>query len=143
MNIAFFLTPKSEVTWLPEDATMRQAIEEIEHSGYSAVPVLDHGGHYVGTITEGDLLRKMRDTPDLRFADTQDVRLLDVPMRVRIRAVSIDAEMEELFSLAVEQNFVPVVDSRGAFVGIVRRRQILQYCAGELRAKSWPARALD
>jgi hypothetical protein len=49
------------------------------------------------------------------------------------RPNAIDAEMEQLLTRAIEQNFVPVVDARGVFVGIVRRREIIEYCAGELR----------
>ncbi len=42
--------------------------------------------------------------------------------------VHIDAEMEELLSKATDQNFVPVVDSRQVFIGIVRRRDLVKYC---------------
>ena len=35
--------------------------------------------------------------------------------------------MEDLVSVALNQNFVPVVDDRGVFVGIVARRQIIRY----------------
>ena len=56
MNIAFFLTPKSEVAYEYTDATMRQVIERMEHHGYTAIPLIDKTGKYVGTLTEGDLL---------------------------------------------------------------------------------------
>jgi CBS domain-containing protein len=135
MNVAFFLTPKSAVIWLPTNGTMRYAIERMESSGYAALPLLDAHGRYVGTITEGDLLRKLAHTEGMSFADTSQVRLDEVPVRRVIHAVGIDAEVEELFNRAVEQNFVPVVDSREAFIGIVRRREILEYCAGALRRR--------
>ena len=35
--------------------------------------------------------------------------------------------MEDLISISLNQNFVPVVDDRGVFVGIVARRQIIRY----------------
>jgi CBS-domain-containing membrane protein len=113
---------------LPEDATMRQALERMEHHRYSAVPLLDHSGRYVGTLTEGDLLWKMKHTPNLTFAQTETYRLADVPRHVNNQPVHIDAEMEELLSKALDQNFVPVVDSRQVFIGIVRRRTLIQYC---------------
>jgi CBS-domain-containing membrane protein len=43
-------------------------------------------------------------------------------------AVSIDANMEDLVSLAKTQNFVPVVDDMNRFIGIVRRSDIIDYC---------------
>lgn len=56
MNILFFLTPKAMCSYVEADATIRQAMERMENSGYTALPVLDSEGHYKGVITEGDLL---------------------------------------------------------------------------------------
>jgi CBS domain-containing protein len=134
VNVAFFLTPKSEVIWIPETATMKQGLECLEHYRFTAVPVLDDEGRYVGTLTEGDLLWKLKHTPSLTFAGTEWVKLSEVPRRFANRAVSIDANIEELLSRAIEQNFVPVVDSREVFIGIVRRRPIIEYCAGLIAA---------
>ena len=55
MNVLFSLTPKSEVAYLYDDYSLRQALEKMEHYRYSAVPVIDRNGCYVGTLTEGDL----------------------------------------------------------------------------------------
>lgn len=127
MNIAFFLTPKADVARVPSTATVRQAIERMEHHGYTAIPVLAEDGRYVGTLTEGDLLWFMKQRPHIRFDETEEIPLATVQLRVDIRPVRIDAEIEELLSRAIDQNFVPVVDDRDVFVGIVRRRTILEY----------------
>jgi hypothetical protein len=58
-----------------------------------------------------------------------EVSLAEVPRRVVHRSVNIEAQVEQLLSLAAEQNFIPVVDSRDVFIGIVRRRVILEHCA--------------
>ena len=81
MNIAFFLLPKSEVVYLPLYCTMRQALEKMEYHRYTAVPLLDRRGKYVGTLTEGDLLWKMKNTPGLSFEGTEKVALKEVPRR--------------------------------------------------------------
>lgn len=128
MKVAFFLTLKEEVVYLPLAATMRQALERMEYHRYSAVPILDSAGRYVGTLTEGDLLWKMKHGQGMTFAQTESYRLADVPRHVVNHPVHIDAEMEELLSRATDQNFVPVVDSRDVFIGIVRRRDLIQYC---------------
>ena len=78
MNIAFFLTPKNEVIYEYLDATMRQVIERMEHHGYTAIPLIDKEGKYVGTLTEGDLLWKLKNTPDLNFKNTENVRIIDI-----------------------------------------------------------------
>ncbi|AZN38853.1 CBS domain-containing protein [Paenibacillus albus] len=128
MNIAFFLLPKQEVVWLTMDATLRQTLERMEHHRYTAVPILDDKGGYAGTLTEGDLLWYMKNNPHVTFDQTNKVKLSEVQMRLSNRAVQIDANMEDLVSLAKIQNFVPVVDDMNRFIGIVRRSDIIDYC---------------
>lgn len=129
MNIAFFLLPKTEVMWLTPNATVRQALERMEYHRYTAVPLLDSEGRYAGTITEGDLLWCLKNTKDLSFETIQKLRLSEVPQRVNNQAVAINAQMKDLISLAVSQNFVPVIDDEQKFIGIIRRRDIIEYCA--------------
>ncbi|WP_300380278.1 CBS domain-containing protein [Clostridium sp.] len=128
MNIAFFLTPKNEVIYEYFDATMRQVIEKMEHHGYTAIPLIDKEGKYVGSLTEGDLLWKLKNTPDLNFKNTENVRITDIPRKRKHKSVSINADVESLISLAITQNFVPVVDDNGTFIGIIKRSDIINYC---------------
>lgn len=129
MKIAFFLLPKKEVAYLQAGCTMRQALEKMEYHRHSAVPLIDAAGKYVGTITEGDLLWKLKNTPGLSFEGTEKVLIKDIPLRFENRPVKVDANVDDLFLLAVTQNFVPVVDDDGVFIGIVRRREIFEYYA--------------
>ena len=46
--------------------------------------------------------------------------------RRNYKSVSIDAEIGELADLILDQNFVPVVDGRKVFIGIVTRKVIMQ-----------------
>ncbi|CAA7601616.1 CBS domain protein [Acididesulfobacillus acetoxydans] len=129
MNVAFFLIPKKDVVFLKYHSTMRQALERMEYHSYSAVPVIDAEGRYTGTLTEGDLLWKMKNTPGLSFADTEHIPLADIPQHTVNTPVLIDAQMEDLIARAASQNFVPVVDDKGIFIGIVRRRELIEFCA--------------
>ncbi|GAA0084219.1 CBS domain-containing protein [Clostridium sp. MB05] len=135
MNIAFFLTPKNEVIYEYLDATMRQVIERMEHHGYTAIPLIDKEGKYVGTLTEGDLLWKLKSTPDLNFKNTENVKIIDIPRKRKHKSVSINSDVESLISLSTNQNFVPVVDDEGIFIGIIKRSDIINYCYGEMIKK--------
>ena len=35
---------------------------------------------------------------------------------------------------AINQNFVPVVDDQGSFIGIITRKSIIKYCYNEMKA---------
>lgn len=129
MNIAFFLLPKHEVVCLNEHATLRQTLERMEFHRYTSVPIINNHGEYVGTVTEGDLLWHMKNSNgEITFENASKYLLSEVPLNKHIKAVRIDSNMEDLINLAKVQNFVPVVDDRNRFIGIVRRSQIIEYC---------------
>ncbi|MBQ4556464.1 MAG: CBS domain-containing protein [Clostridia bacterium] len=128
MNILFFLRPKSGVTYLTLGNSLRQGLEKMKNSGYTEVPVVAKDGTYIGTVSQGDFLWKIldKDFTDMQMAEHTSI---DSLVSKRNVAVSINTTMEDLLSKAVEQNFVPVVDDFGAFVGIVTRKAIIKYFA--------------
>ena len=128
MNIAFFLTPKNEVIYEKLSSTMRQALERMEYHRYTSVPLINESGNYVGTLTEGDLLWKLKNTPNLSFNDTNKILIEDIPRHICNKAVLINSDIESLISLAKDQNFVPVVDDNDVFIGIIKRSDIITYC---------------
>ena len=136
MNIAFLLTPKNEVIYEYLDVTMRQVIEKMEHHGYTAIPLIDKSGKYVGTLTEGDLLWKLKNTPELTFRNTECVKVSDIQRKIKHKSVSINADVESIINLATTQNFVPVVDDEGIFIGIIKRSDIINYCYNLIRKSS-------
>lgn len=131
-NVAFFLIPKKEVVYLNTQSTMRQALERMEYHRYSAVPLVDAFGKYAGTITEGDLLWKLKNTAGLNFKNTEKILLSEIEQRMQNTPVTINAQIEDLISRAIMQSFVPVVDDEQVFIGIIRRREIIEYCARKL-----------
>lgn len=135
MKVAFFLIPKNDVVCLSTKTTLRQALERMERHRHAAVPLIDEAGCYVGTITEGDLLWKLKDAPGMSLAEMEKITLKDITSRTINKPVRIDSRIVDLLSLASEQNFVPVVDDQGIFIGIVRRREIIEYCAELIKEK--------
>ena len=136
MNVLFFLKPKQEVCVLHKNYTLRQGIEKLRQYGFAAVPVIDDEGQYCGTVTEGDLLRQVLQHENK--AEWEQIPLREA-MRTDVKKpVNVMADMDELLSVAVTQNFVPVVDDRGMFIGIVTRQDIMRYFAGS--TKPWNSR---
>ena len=131
MNVAFFMQPKSSVAFLYNDFTVRQALEKMRHHGYTAIPVLDRAGHYLGTVSEGDFLWFIVRDDMSRTVDIEDLE--DVPLDrlnldfKRNPSVLITATIEELLMRAMNQNFIPVVDDRNLFIGIVTRKDVIKH----------------
>ena len=126
MNITFFLIPKIKVEFLFEDFSLRQAIEKMEYHRYSVVPVLSKDGKYLYSLSEGDILYTMTKNK-LRFEDLTKIHLESIKRDRDVKPVSIDSSMDDLVKLIVDQNFVPVVDDRGVFIGIITRKAVINY----------------
>ncbi len=128
MNVAFFLQPKSMVDYVYEDFSLRRGLTCLRESGFTALPVLSREGKYLGAVSEGDFLWYLADR-ELRTAALHEAKIKDIMKSDRVKAMPVTTSMEELLQCAAGQNFVPVVDDSGSFIGIVRRSDIIQYFA--------------
>ena len=138
MNILFFLTPKSDVAYIYEYETLRQTVEKMEHRKFSCIPILNKEGKYTGTISEGDLLWgiKLLNINSTDLKEMENVSIMAIPRRATYKPVHADADMEDLLDRAINQNYVPVVDDKGSFIGIITRKEIIKYCYKEMKKLS-------
>ena len=129
MNVMHFLTPKAEVDFITTDATVRQGLEKMRFHGFSVIPVTDKKGKYVGIVSEGDFLWALYNDgePDLKRLEKTELKKI---IRKDWLAVDAAASIDEILSRAYNQNFVPVVDDRNMFIGIITRKAIIRYLAG-------------
>ena len=132
MNVAFFIKPKQDVAFLYSDFSVRQSLEKMKNCGYTAIPVISREGKYVGTVSEGDFLWLMLRESASNGGESTIKELEKIPVtRIikanKYKAVNFSENIEKLFNISLEQNFVPVVDDIGSFSGIVTRRSILSY----------------
>lgn len=123
------LTPKQDVLFIYEDFTLRQTLEKWSNQRFATIPVLKRNGEYLGTMTEGDILWGIKSIHGLDIDASEDIPIASFPRRRDYKAVPVTTDMHALLNAAVDQNFVPVVDDRNVFIGIVRRTAILQQVA--------------
>ena len=131
-NILFFLTPKAMCVYLHDDYTLRQALEKMESAGYAALPILNKWGEYRGTLTEGDLLWAIKNMCYMDIRQAEAHRIMEISRRRDNIPVRVNTSMQDLVHRASSQNFVPVVDDKDAFIGIITRGAIIKYCSQQL-----------
>lgn len=131
-NILFFLTPKAMCAYVYDDYTIRQALEKMETAGYAALPILNRRGEYRGTLTEGDILWALKNMCYMDMRQAEARRIMEISRRKDNVPVKVTTGMHDLVERASSQNFVPVVDDKEAFIGIVTRGNIIKYCYQEL-----------
>jgi predicted transcriptional regulator len=126
-NIIFLITIKSSVAYIDDQSTIRQALEKMRSRGYTALPVLSKDGKYVGTVNEGDFLWHILDKKSYTIKDQEKYIVSDILRQGWNPAVSINASISEVLELVSNQNFVPVVDDREKFMGIITRKSVMNY----------------
>jgi CBS domain-containing protein len=131
-NVLFFLTPKAMCSYLYDDYTMRQALEKMEASHFAALPILNRRGEYRGTLTEGDLLWGLKNICYMDMRQAEARKIMEIDRRKDFLPVRVTASMHDLVERSANQNFVPVVDDKNAFIGIITRRAIIQHCMDTL-----------
>ena len=127
MNILRFVIPKSLVTYISDDNTVRQALEKMSYHRYTANSVIDSEGVYLGTLRNDDVFEYFRRQGAIDMRAAEEDNVLSILNREYARALPHSASVEELVDMVKEHNHVPVVDDRGCFIGIILRRDVLNF----------------
>ncbi len=127
MNILLFLTLKKDVAFLYDDFTIRQALEKMEYHRYSAIPIINKKGNYVGTLTEGDILWYIKNNHNLNIYEAENESILQIKRHHDNQVVYASSSLSDIFSAAMNENFLPVVDDNNVFIGIITRKNIFKH----------------
>lgn len=124
MNIFGILIPKQMITYLYADDTLDVAVENLLKSGYTAVPVIDEHGVYLGVVSEGDFLRIVMEIGRDKLPEHKVSEIISGDKEgFVINSVSKEEIMEKI----LDRNFLSIVDDRKCFVGIITRKNIIEY----------------
>lgn len=127
MNIAKIMTPKFNTACLQMNSTVRQGLELMKSRGYTAIPVLNKEGKYMGSITEGDFLRHVLAVGTTDLKEHEKFRVGELLRPEFCPALNLHASEEDVIHAVLQQNYVPIVDDRGCLCGIVTRRSVILY----------------
>jgi predicted transcriptional regulator len=141
MNVALFLTPKADVAWVPVDATIEETLSLMCRTGHATVPVLADG-RYLGTVSEATLLNELLRAELRHAASPRDETIASLVIDRTSPTLGVDTSIESLLLRVVAHSFLAVVDDRGVFIGIVRRRDVLAHFAELLVPLRLPAQAV-
>lgn len=132
-NILFYLVPKSDVMFLYDDYSVRQAIEKMEFHRYSSVPIINREGKYVGTLTEGDILWELKRRENVSLQEMEEIKIKSLPRKRDNDPININCNIDDLIMTSMNQNFVPVIDDNQIFIGIITRKDVIQYCFEKIK----------
>lgn len=125
MNLMTLLRPKGDIEYLHKEDTLRQGLERMRIYGYTALPVIDENGCYVGSVNEGDFLWHILRYHKCDLQELEGFRIKEIIRKNWMTPVYVYATIDEMIERAANQNYVPVVDDRNVFIGIITRRDII------------------
>lgn len=131
MNILMLLTPKKNVAFLSTEMTVKEALNSLKLNRFSSVPLIDLEGFYIGAITEGDMLWFLEQNGTESALETSVGK---VPRNRDNLPVNINEEVNDLLLMSLNQNFIPILDDRGYFIGIVTRKDVLKHFLDKMHA---------
>lgn len=126
MNVISLLRAKSTVAYLLDTSSVRQGLESFRAHGFTAIPVIREDGSYAGSISEGDFLWHILKTGGDIYTQ-EDYKISDIIRPDWNPSARVDVTLSELMNRILLQNFVPVVDDRNLFIGIITRQDVLRF----------------
>lgn len=124
MNIFSILIPKHTLMYLNANDPLDQAVAFLLGATYTAIPVVDDQGRYVGIASEGDFLRAVMEHGRENFAK---YKVADIVNKDEGAKVLNTVEKDEIMERILDRNFLCVVDDRDCFIGIITRKSIILY----------------
>ena len=124
-NILDILTPKSQTQFLGEKTTIRQALEKFDYHKFTVIPLLSNDGEYITSISEGDILRYIKNKSNFDIVKANSKRVLTIDHYRPYKPIKIDASFDDVYEMILSQNFIPVIDDRNKFIGIIKRKDVL------------------
>lgn len=126
MNILFFLKEKNDLVFVYNTDTLLDLVEKYSTYHYSSIPVITKNNEYVGSISEGDVLNYLVSNK-LSNDDFEKIIIEDIPRRKDNTPIYSNQEMKDLLKFSLDENFVPVLNTSDKFIGIITRKEIIEY----------------
>lgn len=136
-NEESLLIDGNNVATLTDTNNLEHALLVLTNIGYSKVPVLNKEQQLVGLISLSNVVSEMFDTESINSDRLAEIKVSDV-MEKEVKSIQLPFNIEKILNLLVDANFIPVVDEKEKFLGIVTRKEILKsvnHLAHELELK--------
>ncbi len=136
-NEEHLLVNGDNVATLTDTNNLEHALLVLTNIGYSKIPVLNKEQQLVGLISLSHVVTEMFDTEKINADRLSDIKVADV-MDTDVKTIQLPYNIERILNLLVDTNFIPVVNEKKEFLGIVTRKEILKsvnHLAHELEIK--------
>ena len=57
----------------------------------------------------------------------ESILIKDIEKYRSYNAVKVDASFDEIYEASLNQNFIPIIDDRNVFIGLIKRKEVMMY----------------
>ena len=121
---------KDQLTTLPEDATLAEALTVLENTGFRCVPVLDKTGTiFRGNIYKMHIYRHKSQGGDMSLPVTY-------LLKNATKTIKINAPFFQVFFTIKDLPYISVLDTDGSFYGILTHARLLDMLSSAWNVKT-------
>lgn len=118
-----FLIPASRIAFVQDNNPLYHAFLILTKVKYSKIPVLDKDRRVVGLLSLAMITDKMLQTDQISTDILNQLKVRDV-MQTKFDKINfVQTTLETQLHLLVDNAFLPVVDDKGVFQGLLTRRE--------------------
>lgn len=118
-----FLIPASRIAFVNANNPLYHAFLILTKVKYAKIPVLDNERRVVGLLSLAMITDKMLKTDAISLDPLNKLKVKDVMQTDFEKINFVETTLEKQLHLLIDNAFLPVVDDRGIFQGLLTRRE--------------------
>jgi CBS domain-containing protein len=123
-EIRHLIISKDSIVTVHPDWTLERALLRLTRSGYSSVPVINSENQVEGLISKTLILDFMSENQNINY---NDLPLFQVHQAMNKNYMGIweNTPLSFALELMIDRSYVPIIDQKNMFVGILTRQAVL------------------
>lgn len=120
MKIKYNIIPKEDVTFVKQSYSLKEALNELENSGYRCIPILDDSGIYFkGNIYVQDIYKAL-----VKKTNTLDESVMSLKKDEDI-VMYEETSFFRTFTTIIKYPYLPVLKQDDTFAGILTHANVM------------------
>lgn len=130
-KIKELIIPIERVAHVQQNNSLEHALLVLVKSGYTAIPVLDKESKLIGVISKSSILDSILGLERIELDRLHDLKVATV-MEAKVATMKLSETFAKALALSINNPFICMTDTEGAFKGILTRRSLLVFLNQEM-----------
>jgi CBS domain-containing protein len=124
-EIRTLILPKEKIITVDPNWTLERAMLKLIRSGYTSVPVINADNQVEGLIDKTLILDFMSENQNIKYNDLPKFYVYQA-MNKNYMGIWANTPLSFALELMIERSYVPIIDEKNTFIGILTRQSVLQ-----------------